>query len=287
MGSQKSASLSAGMRLRLALAYVAATGVALGVDAFVRFWSLPRWFRDERARARSIDKGTRFWGSSLLRIVSWAMRLTVTVEGTVPRSGRYIIVSNHQSSMDIPLVIWTFRRFNVKFVAMEQLRRGKPSISIVLRNGGSVFVSQRNLGADLKAITKFAKNLERLDACPVLFPAGGLERDLGERPFHFAGLEVVRRHSGLPILPVAIEGWAASPSLGLLSRIAGARVTIRVFDPIPPDQVESDVRETYARMEREIYAAVAELRRAAAGGSETAGLAELTGASPGTSPGTR
>jgi 1-acyl-sn-glycerol-3-phosphate acyltransferase len=251
--------------LRVAAGGLACLATALVLDAWLRFSVLPLHGRNEAKRIRAASRAARVWARVMFSMARWAAGLRVSVEGQLPGSGRFLIVANHQSSLDIPLLITTFRSLNLKFVAMERLRRGKPVISLVLRHGGSVFVGKTDIGEDLAAMARFGADLERLDGSPVIFPAGGLERDQGARRFYLAGIEILRRASRLPILPVAIEGMSQAPSVGRILRIAGARVTLRVFEPVACEVAERDPRGTYLRLEEQIYRRAAEIRGDAGG----------------------
>ena len=239
--------------LRVALGLLVVTVSALTLDLWLRCFVLFAYRRDESKRLAAFNWATRVWGDVLFGAAAWAVSLDVKVEGNVPEAGRFLIVANHQSSLDIPFLITTLRAQNLKFVAMEQLRRGKPVISIVLRHGGSVCVGKQNVGEDLAALTRFAAELSRLDGSPVIFPAGGLERDQGARRFYLAGIEVLRRGARLPILPVAIDGLSKAPTTGSLLRLAGARVTMRIGEPIPFEDAGRDPRATYVALEKWIY----------------------------------
>jgi len=239
--------------LRVAAGFLAVTVSALALDLWLRFFVLLAYRRDESKRIAAFSRATRAWGDVLFAAAAWAVSLDVKIEGHVPDAGRYLVVANHQSSLDIPFLITTLRTLNLKFVAMEQLRHGKPVISIVLRHGGSVCVGKKNVGEDLAALTRFAAELERLEGSPVIFPAGGLERDQGARRFYLAGIEVLRRGARLPILPVAIDGMSQAPTIGGLLRLAGSRVTMRIGEPVPFDVAGRDPRATYAALEEWIY----------------------------------
>ena len=53
-----------------------------------------------------------------------------------------IIVANHQSTYDIPPIIWHLKKFHPKFISKKQLGRGIPGVSYNLRNGGSVLIDR-------------------------------------------------------------------------------------------------------------------------------------------------
>ena len=53
-----------------------------------------------------------------------------------------IIVANHQSTYDIPPIIWYLKKFHPKFISKKQLGRGIPGVSYNLRNGGSVLIDR-------------------------------------------------------------------------------------------------------------------------------------------------
>jgi 1-acyl-sn-glycerol-3-phosphate acyltransferase len=173
------------------------------------------------------------------------------------------VVANHQSSLDVPLLITKLHRLRPKFVAMERLRFGTPAVSLLLREGGSVFVGKTNPARDLAGLARFAAGLAEFDESAVIFPAGGLQRDRDAPPFHLAGIEVLRRGGRLPILPIAIEGWREAPTIGLLANIAGGRVTLRILEPIDWNPDEPDPRASLRRLEDLIYRNVAEMRAAA------------------------
>lgn len=258
-------------RSALALAWV--TLAAYYVDAWIR---LAVW-RGDRG-IPSLNRAIRAWARAMIGGARFALRLRFETIGRLPATGRYLVVSNHQSSLDIPLLMTTLSTLNLKFVAMEELAHGKPAISIAIRRGGFVTVGKRSITKDLAALRQFTTALPRFHGSPVIFPAGGLEREEGARRFYLGGIEAVRRGSRLPILPVSIDGLAAAPSLGGYVRLAGARVTVRIGDPIPSEAFEGDPRAAYEALENEIYAHVGTARPEPA-------PEEVSPATPGTSAG--
>ncbi len=248
------------IRVRIAIALLVGALVALTIDAYLRFWARVRYRHDPRGKRAAFDAATRVWGRIMFVTARWCVGLDIRVEGRVPAEGRFLVVANHQSSLDIPLLIATLHRLRPKFVALERLRFGTPTVSLLLREGGGAFVGKTNPARDLAGLARFAAGLAEFDESAVIFPAGGLQRDRDAPAFHLAGIEVLRRGARLPILPVAIEGWREAPSIGHLAHIAGGRVTMRILDPIPWNPDEPDPRASLRRLEDLIYGHVAEMR---------------------------
>ena len=58
----------------------------------------------------------------------------------------YIVVANHQSTYDIPPLIWYLRKIHPKFVGKKELGNRIPSISFNLKKGGSVLIDRKKVG---------------------------------------------------------------------------------------------------------------------------------------------
>lgn len=250
------------IRVRIAIALIVGALVALAIDGYLRFWARVRHRHDPRRKRAAFDAATRVWGRIMYATARWCVRLDIRVEGRVPETGRFLVVANHQSSLDIPLLIATLHRLRPKFVALERLRYGTPTVSLLLREGGGAFVGKTNPARDLAALARFAAGLGQFEESAVIFPAGGLQRDCDAPAFHLAGIEVLRRGARLPILPIAIEGWREAPSIGHLANIAGGRVTMRILEPIAWNPDEPDPRASLRRLEELIYRNVTEMRAA-------------------------
>ena len=78
---------------------------------------------------------------------------------TFPKGRTLVFVANHQSTYDIPPIIWFLRRYQPKFVAKKELGKGLPSISYHLRNGGNVLIDRKDSVGSLKAIKQFCSNV--------------------------------------------------------------------------------------------------------------------------------
>lgn len=125
----------------------------------------------------------------------------------VPLTGPVIIIANHQSFFDIPLFIWHLRRYHPRFVAKKSLRHGIPSVSLVLRTGGSALIDRSNAKQALPQITALGRLVIERGCGACIFPEGTRARDGLMKPFKSAGVKALLEASpGVPVVPVAIDG---------------------------------------------------------------------------------
>lgn len=105
-----------------------------------------------------------------------------------PEEGPLIIVSNHQSTYDIPPIIWYFRRYHPKFISKHSLGKGIPSVSYNLRHGGSVLIDRNQPIKAIGQIREFARRIEKNKWTAVIFPEGTRTKDGNPNRFRTKGL---------------------------------------------------------------------------------------------------
>ena len=127
----------------------------------------------------------------------------------LPKDRSIIFVANHQSTYDVPPIIWHFRKHNAKFVSKKELGKGIPSISFNLRHGGSVLIDRKNQKKALKDIEIFGKDLARKKHSAVICPEGTRSRDGVVKPFHKSGLLILMKNMpDAVIVPLSIgNSW--------------------------------------------------------------------------------
>ncbi len=222
-----------------------------------------RYGGDARTKIAALNRVIRLWGVTSFSLVRALLGLHVRIEGGSPRAGRFVVISNHQSSLDPSFLATAFPALNLKFAAKEELRRGKPAVSVGLRHGGSVFVGQDDVRKDLAVLIRFGRQMERFDGSPVLFPEGQRTEDGSLGSLRSGGIEAVRRASGLPLIAVTIDGLWQARTIWAWRRIVGAQVTMRISRPFPPEEVDRDPRRTYQEIEEIMRRNLAEIRRSA------------------------
>lgn len=69
-------------------------------------------------------------------------RVTFIDNKSIPLGQPIIFVANHQSTFDIPPLIYFLRRFHGKFISKIELASGIPSISFNLKHGGAANIDR-------------------------------------------------------------------------------------------------------------------------------------------------
>lgn len=180
-----------------------------------------------------------------------------SVEGgpALPTDRPLVVVANHQSMYDIPLLGWIFRRHHPKYIAKVELGRGLPSISFNLRHGGSVLIDRDDPRGSMRAIQGFGKTAEERRYAACIFPEGTRARDGVMKAFNLAGLmALIRAMPSARVVPVAIDGSWELLRHRLRPVPFGVRVTCRVLEPL--EQGDFPLKELVGVVEERIRAAV-------------------------------
>ncbi len=147
----------------------------------------------------------------------------------------YVIISNHQSILDILLI--NCLRYRFKWISkIENMRL--PVLGWYLRMAGYITVDRGNKESKEEMLEKSYDCLNRRTSL-VLFPEGTRSVD-GEIGFFKRGAFQLALSAGKPILPVLINGTGGVlPKHGFIFS-SGHKITIRVLDPVPPESFYTD-----------------------------------------------
>lgn len=137
----------------------------------------------------------------------------------VPRSGAFIVASNHLAWTDIPLVPMHFHR-KVVYMAKEEYFHSK--LAWLVRFLGS-FPVKRGEG-DRQALRTAEEQLKKGNILGI-FPEGTRSRTRTMAKAH-AGMGMIALRTGVPVVPAAI--WGSENALKKL----GSRVTISYGEPM-------------------------------------------------------
>ncbi len=190
-------------------------------------------------------------------------RIELVCAHTLPADTPLIVVANHQSMYDIPMLGWVFRDRHPKYVAKIELGKWLPSISYNLRNGGSALIERSDPRGSMRALAAFGKRVEEHRYAACIFPEGTRARDGAMKAFNPAGLmTLLRATPSAVVVPVAIDGSWELMRYRMRPIPFGVKVTCTVLAPI--SQREHSAKELVGVAEERIRRAIDEGRRAAA-----------------------
>ncbi len=173
----------------------------------------------------------------------------------LPQGRPLIIVSNHQSTFDIPPIVWGFRNHHPKFVSKKELGKGIPSISYNLRMGGSALIDRKNGRQAMVAIAKLGKHIEKEGYSASIFPEGTRTKNGTIRRFQYPGIaSLVKTAPSALIVPLAIDGNYELTKNGYFPLMFGTKLTYTALEAIDPKG--KDIKELILDIENKIKAEV-------------------------------
>jgi 1-acyl-sn-glycerol-3-phosphate acyltransferase len=191
----------------------------------------------------------RLWAKSLLAFSF----IRVRAEGleNVDPHAHYVLVSNHQSLMDIPALV-AYLPLQFRFFAKKALYT-IPFIGTHLQRAGHLPVDRSNPRNSLKSMIEGARIVRERHISVLLFPEGG-RAPKGLREFT-EGAAYIAIKTGVPILPMALSGMREKLPMGSI-HIRSGRVALRVGAPIPTAGMKPADRD---ELTRRVYEEVARL----------------------------
>ena len=208
------------------------------------------------------DKG-RYWTGFLFRkltVVStklnplWSFR----VSGTIPTDPRrpYIVVSNHESFVDIMLI--SHLPFEMKWLSkVENFRI--PAMGWEMSLAGDIRLTRGEVGSAADAMKQCADRLSK--KVSVMFFPEGTRSKTGEMGEFKSGAFRLAIETGTPILPLVVSGCrsALRPHDW---RLGVSTAEVRVLEPIEVDGLTEDDIHTLRDRTRDVIAAELDVLRA-------------------------
>ncbi len=188
------------------------------------------------------------WGRLCLRLIG----VPVSVEGRehLATDARYVIMANHESSLDIPVLLSALpASLEPRFLAKKDLF-GIPFLGWAMASAGFIPVDREDRSTAPATLARTLEEIRR-GGSPLVFPEQTWTTDGGLLPFARGGFLVALK-TGLPILPVGLEGTrlVLPPNRGVLRP---RTIVVRIGEPIATAGLGVSRRnELMARTRREI-----------------------------------
>jgi 1-acyl-sn-glycerol-3-phosphate acyltransferase len=156
------------------------------VSPEVRSWVADAWY------------DTAYWACAVGLTLGFSLRTEGA--GHVPRRGPALVIANHLSFLDPPLVGVAVRR-PLCALARKSLFR-HPALAWLLRSLHAVPIDQEGTGIEgLRVVLRLLQGGEAV----LVFPEGHRSRDRAMRPLE-AGVQLLIKRARAPIIPVGIAG---------------------------------------------------------------------------------
>jgi 1-acyl-sn-glycerol-3-phosphate acyltransferase len=166
------------------------------------------------------------WSRTFLRLPP----VKFSVEGVehVDPNTRYVVVSNHLSTYDIPLLLWLLP-VEGRFLTKKELFR-IPLVSIAMRRVGMIEINREAGRSTRAAINEGVKLAAERGYSLIVFPEGTRSDAEELLPFKKGAFRIAI-DTGLPVLPVIIEGSDRISRPGSKLFFPGS-ARIRILQPI-------------------------------------------------------
>lgn len=208
---------------------------------------------DKDEERRLILEATSTFGPKIVE--QFGCDLHVHGEENIPDEGPVVIMLNHQSYADIPIMFAAFRKFQFGFMAKEYLAKA-PILGQWMPRIRSVFIKNDDPREALKAINQGIEYINdgySLAICP----EGTRSKGPTVGPFMRGAIKLATK-PGVPVVPVALNGtYKMLEETGVVSP---ARVDVKIFPAIPTAGISrQEEKEITDRVEQLIRDGVAEL----------------------------
>jgi 1-acyl-sn-glycerol-3-phosphate acyltransferase len=194
------------------------------------------------------------------RLASWSRRvvenasMAVSVRGAdrFERGRTYVVMSNHQSLYDVPVLFYVLGS-NVRMVTKKELFR-VPIFGKALELGGFIKIDRGDRDS-ARASLAIARALLSQGTSVWIAPEGTRSATGELLPFKKGGFHLAME-ANLPILPVSIRGTRDALLAKGLRSIAGAEVVVTMHRAIEPAAFAADGRKGRERLIAAVQAAI-------------------------------
>ncbi len=188
------------------------------------------------------------------RLASWSKRLVAQAQIKMQVEGRehiadgtpYIVMSNHQSHYDIP-VVFQATGIPLRMIAKKELF-SIPLMGRAMTESGFVEIDRK---ARRKAITQLGnaeQRLKQLGLSVWIAPEGTRSTDGTVGAFKTGGFHLAKS-ARVPILPVTVRGTHDVHCPGDRQVHRGRDVSVRIHPAISPEEIaQASIRDTMERV---------------------------------------
>lgn len=186
-------------------------------------------------RDRKVTHWILIYQSYILSNIIPIWRIKIEGREKAVKGVTYVIISNHQSMLDIIMI--NCLRYRYKWISKIEIMK-VPILGWYLRMAGYIAVDRGDKDSKEEMLEKSYRCLKKGTSI-MLFPEGtrSLNKEIG---FFKRGAFQLAIKAGKPILPVLVDGTGEIlPKHGLIFG-SGHKINIRVLEPVQPGSFNTD-----------------------------------------------
>lgn len=194
-----------------------------------------------------LDKVVKEWAAHVLNYVG--AKIDISGRENIPK-GACLYVANHQGFFDIPIIVESVGK-SVGFIAKKELLKFKV-LTYWMNQMHCIFMDRSNVRESMKAINEGVEYLKN-GYSMVIFPEGTRSKGPSIGEFKKGSLKLALK-SGVPIVPVAIDGSYKLREGNEKSRIKPAEVKVTICKPIHTENLSREEQMKLTDIVRDVIA---------------------------------
>ena len=209
-------------------------------------WLFTFWFDKRRV---IVHRFTCIW-ASLLTILMLGWRIKVIDRKNLNSKGAKVIVCNHQSLLDVP-ILYRLRK-NFKFISKAGVFK-VPFLGWVMYLNKYIGVERGTIKSMVKMMQDCADNLKQGSSI-LIFPEGTRSEDGKLKPFKTGAFSLAKDNQK-SIVPVVIKGATGLLTKKTLKMKPFKKITVKVLEEIPYDAIKDKSLADIANSIQELMSA--------------------------------
>ncbi|WP_460057335.1 lysophospholipid acyltransferase family protein [Spirochaeta dissipatitropha] len=159
-----------------------------------------------------------------------------------PLPHKLLFISNHQSLLDIAILVAAFPNHKLRFVAKKQLAHWFPAISPILRMQTHALIDRKqNFSEGKKKLDRLGKQAASSDVSPTIFPEGTRSKSIVLGTFNAGAVRTIQKSSELPTAVCAIDGGLELGKFHNLFHLKNRIYRIKLLTVLPAPQNKDEV----------------------------------------------
>ena len=188
-------------------------------------------------RSKAIDRQSAF-ARAMCVVTAWiattimGVKMHMTGEDKLPKSGRFVFVCNHRSGFDPLSVIRYLRKYNISFISKPS-NMELPLIGNVAYRAGYLPINRENDRAALRTILTGVDYLKRGVCSMGIYPEGTRSRTSELLPFHAGSFKLAQK-AKVPLVIASTHGTENVMKSGPFRR---TDVYLDILEVLPPEKL--------------------------------------------------